>query len=281
MLLNQPRDLKIMNDTPEFFYKYRSVNHGDLENDRTLEALFKSYAIFSSRKNFNDPFDSKIILLTPSIIEFKDIVNHLNYKNPSTRLLPMKNMKELIDKNQKITSKGLGFIEGLIDTFNNMIDSYVFYSLSADINNILLWSHYAGSHAGFCIEFKSKFIEAQKVDYQSAVPSLKITDLLPIGDKDKDRQIGEKIQKALLVKLDSWEYENEYRFNLSDKVKSEPLPDYNKKVAYTEDFVESIIFGSRMPQETKDYIIKNMPYKVIFKQAVELDSSIEIRPYMP
>ena len=69
-----------MNNTHKFFYKYRSVNHNDLENDKALDALFKSYTIFASRKNFNDPFDSKFIFQEPSIIEFKNIIKNVNYK---------------------------------------------------------------------------------------------------------------------------------------------------------------------------------------------------------
>lgn len=50
-----------MNELPKFFYKYRSINKG-LNDDLSLNALFNNKAIFSNRKSFNDPFDSKLIL---------------------------------------------------------------------------------------------------------------------------------------------------------------------------------------------------------------------------
>ena len=268
-----------MNNTHKFFYKYRSVNHKDLVNHTKLDALFNSYAVFASRKNFNDPFDSKVIFLKPSIIEFKDIINHMNYKHPLTKDKQKLNQKLFIEKNQKITDKGIGIINETINSLNQLIDSYSFLCLSGDNKNILLWAHYAGSHSGYCIEFKSECIDAQKVIYKTAVPTFNISDLLATGDKDKDLEIGKKISIALLTKLIDWEYESEYRLHLSDDTKYTLLHNQNKRVNYTSDFIESIIFGSRMPEQTKKYIIKNMPYSVLFKQAHELDSSIEIKPY--
>lgn len=42
-------------DYPRCFYKYRAVsNLGDLSKNYAIDALLKSEAIFSSRKNFND-----------------------------------------------------------------------------------------------------------------------------------------------------------------------------------------------------------------------------------
>ena len=269
----------IMNNTHKFFYKYRSVNHNDLENDKALDALFKSYTIFASRKNFNDPFDSKVIFTKPSIIEFKNIINYMNYKNPLTKDNPKLNQKLFIDKNQKITDKGIDIINETINSLNKLIDSYTFLSLSVDSKNILLWAHYAGSYSGYCIEFRSQCIDAQKVIYKTAVPTFNISDLLATGDKDKDLEIGRKISTALLTKLIDWEYEREYRLHLSDDTKYTPLNNQNKRVNYKPDFIESVIFGSRMPEKTKNHIIKNIPYSVVFKQAHELDSSIEIRPY--
>ena len=263
-----------MNNNHKFFYKYRSVNHNDLENDTALDALFNSYAIFASRKNFNDPFDSKFIFQEPSIIEFKNIIKNVNYKRQQKI-----NLKFFIDKHQKITDKGWDRINEMTNGINSEIDTYTFLSLSADDKNILLWAHYAGSHSGYCIEFRSQYIDAQKVIYKTAVPTFKISELLESDDNDKNLEIGNKILTGLLTKLIDWKYENEYRLLLSDSTKYTPLNNLNKKVHYTSDFIESIIFGSRMPEETKKYIIKNMPYSVLFKQAHELDSSIEIKPY--
>ncbi len=263
-----------MNNSHKFFYKYRSVNHNDLENDTALDALFNSYAIFASRKNFNDPFDSKVIFQEPSIIEFKDIIKHMNYKRPQKI-----NQKYFIDKRQKITDKGRDKINEMINNINSVIDSYTFLCLSADDKNILLWAHYAGSHSGYCIEFKSQCIDAQKVIYKASVPTFKISELLGTDDNKKNLEIGNKISTALSTKLIDWKYENEYRLHLSNDTKYTLLKNLNKKAHYTSDFIDSIIFGSRMPEETKKYIIKNMPYSVLFKQSHELDSSIEIRPY--
>ena len=57
------------------FFKYRSVvTNGNLAEDYALQALFGSYAIFSSRKNFNDLFDSKIDIPYPSVDQVLELV---------------------------------------------------------------------------------------------------------------------------------------------------------------------------------------------------------------
>lgn len=49
------------------FYKFREItNLNDLTKDHSLDALLNSYAIFSSRTNFHDHFDSKIHLEDPT-----------------------------------------------------------------------------------------------------------------------------------------------------------------------------------------------------------------------
>ena len=53
------------------FYKFRGIDKdkvksGKLHEDYAIKALFESVAIFSSRKNFNDLFDSKIDLVFPT-----------------------------------------------------------------------------------------------------------------------------------------------------------------------------------------------------------------------
>lgn len=269
-----------MDKRPEFFYKYRSLNHLELGGDETLDALFNSYAIFSSRKNFNDPFDCKILFPDPNIAEFKKIINNINIHNPLSREYPRLVQKELINKNQKRTKKGDEMVMRMVRAIENRIDQYMFYSLSAQNSNILLWSHYGGAHTGFCIEFKSNCIEAQKVEYQQSVPSIKIADLLLTDCEDDNNLAGERIKKALLIKLLDWKYEEEYRLHFNEKTPYENMPNLKKKIFYKNHFIESIIFGSRMPEKTRMYIINNMPSDTRYKIAIELDSSILIKDYV-
>ncbi|WP_338508562.1 DUF2971 domain-containing protein [Pseudomonas poae] len=257
-------------DYPKYFYKYRAVsNLGDLSKDYSIDALLRNEAIFSSRKNFNDLFDSNIELIKPTPREFK-IIKSLVGKDDRRFL------SECINKGL-FTSKGLSVIEGVEASFNETIDSYAFMSVSKNPVSNLMWSHYADSHKGFCIEFKSEFMTAEKVSYQKHIPRLNTIDLHRLYFKIYDgEELGHQIWRALRTKLDEWEYESEYRFQANNAMGRISKGKKFIKIPYNNNFVESIIFGCRMQDNVKKFIVKHMQGTVKFKQAVARASTVEI-----
>lgn len=260
-------------DHPEFIYKYRPIEKlDDLKNDYYLDALFNNYAIFSSRRNFNDLFDSKIELVKPSAREIKDFAQRLS---KPTRLDLLSHVSK-----GKFTPEGEIFLAKLENLFNEKIDSYGFMSLSSIPDSNLMWSHYARSHSGFCIEYKTSHILAKKVNYVNDIPSLKTIDFYELFyGLSEGLQLGCKILESLLCKLNEWNYESEYRF-IAAKDLATILPGKNfSKVSYDAGFVESIIFGCRMDEDTKRFIIRNMPTGTKFKQAAIGRNSMRIVNY--
>lgn len=94
-------------------------------------------------------------------------------------------------------------------------------------NNPLMWSHYANSYEGICIEYDFSKIKdfvgfIKKVDYSSIRPTVMLKDLGVSGLRIKDdgpNQVElvqapadiEKILTYLLVKDKFWDYEKEWR----------------------------------------------------------------------
>lgn len=74
--------------------------------------------------------------------------------------------------------KGMSIYRTKKNGLENLIDSYVFYCVSENPLSNLMWSHYADSHNGFCIKFKSDFLKVDKVTYQKQIPSINIVDLI-------------------------------------------------------------------------------------------------------
>lgn len=250
------------NDYPNYLYKYRAVKTPEsLSQDYSIDALFKCQAIFSGRKNFNDLFDSKINLIFPTQEQIQELA-----KQPSFR--------KFVDNGQT-TKEGLNFINNAQDRLNKLIDSYSLFSLSKNSRNNLMWSHYADSHKGFCIEFKSDYIKADKVSYEDEIPQIEIIDFL---NEQGRVNLSNTIWRSLRTKLREWDYEDEYRFQPGGSLPEKKLPDGEKFVTipYDPQCVESIIFGCRTPEPVKTFITKNYPYKVKLKRAIELMSSIEI-----
>ncbi|MBH0039985.1 DUF2971 domain-containing protein [Pseudoalteromonas sp. SWN166] len=85
-----------------------------------------------------------------------------------------------------------------------------FLSLSRNKGNLLMWSHYAASHTGFCIEFNRKnnfFSKAQPVIYRRERGTLN-------GYMSEGKLFN--LDKTLLQKPIDWAYEEEERIFASD-----------------------------------------------------------------
>jgi hypothetical protein len=120
-------------------------------------------------------------------------------------------------------------------------------------------------------------MKAEKVTYQKYIPKLNTIDLHRLYHKTYDgEELGNQIWRALRTKLDEWEYESEYRFQANNAMGRIPKGKNFIKIPYDFDFVESVIFGCRMRDDAKKFIINNMPKMIKFKQAVARTSTVEI-----
>ena len=245
----------------KYLYKYRAIrDEKSLEDDLTLKALFEHKAVFSSRKLFNDLFDSKIAftgIKESDIQRVLDLGFNLKAKLPADRVNEIETM----------------FSNGL----NKMIDSYVFYSLSANPTSNLMWAHYSDSHRGFCIEFKKEMMHgASPITYSHKIAELGL--MYCMDTQKHGEKIGIAVQKALQVKLKEWSYEKEYRVFPNNELRNKHLLSDGLKavIPYEPDWVESLIFGCRMPETIQEHIMAKYPTKIKFKKAVERKSHIEI-----
>jgi len=260
-------------DNPEYIYKYRSVSNNEkFREDYSLINLIDNMATFSSRLNFNDLFDCKVELLKPTPKELKSFVKQI--PKPHKKNIPP------LTSNGNFTLEGEFYLQRLVANFEKKIDAYSIISFSSRPDSNLMWSHYANSHHGFCIEFKGEYIKTKKVEYTKNIPAIPIIDVMKVMyGVDKSLVLGEKIINALCTKLSEWEYESEYR-HISDSHFLEQQPGqyfYNRK--FELDWVESIIFGYRMKPEVRGYIIEKLPPTVKYKEAFPGSGSMVIKPY--
>jgi len=134
---------------------------------------------------------------------------------------------------------------------------------NSTIANVLMWSHYADSHKGFCVKyhFSDSFLKTEKRC------TTRFKDIIY-----KDREEPFSIEKdklttdvLLLSKHDAWSYENEVRLIAC-------LPDENEEhigiQLDDESFIESIYFGYRCDEKTITQVksaLKGTPRIQFFK----------------
>jgi hypothetical protein len=186
---------------PERLYKYESFSSQSLEN------LKNQVIFFGSPKNFNDPYDCALF---PTIKEPSDEeVENIRAHYLSQTDLPEKARNEFLNSTStKLRSMllriGQNVLENEIAKFRSGRGVSCF---SETPSSILMWSHYAGNHRGFCLEFDATsepFNKIRKVSYSQTMPAF---DLVPmLCDQDFDQ-----ILDLFCTKSADWEYEREWR----------------------------------------------------------------------
>lgn len=242
------------------YFKYCPVfRHDALCDEYSLINLFSNQVVYSRRNNFNDLFDSKVDFKIPS----RERIRRTYHK--------LTGLSKRKFKQNYMGDAGGDNIYDLIFEVNKILDGYLFYCLTDNPTNNLMWSHYASSHKGFCIEWDATYVKPEKVTYQNELPTLDILELIEstIGLRSKE-DFGVKAWNSLKIKLREWKYEQEYRLNLSKNSHHLIKKDYDDfaLVNYQSDWVKSIIFGFRMPQKTRDYIRSKLRGDMVYKEAI-------------
>jgi hypothetical protein len=261
---------------PSFLYKYRYF-----DSKRFYSTLFEEGKLFcSSPQNFNDPFDCvvRIDYSSPSesdiFKKFYRMEKYLHPDWPEPQILASVNMlinnfdKTPLNNKEEIKSKIL-----------NHIYTYVgIYSLSAEPNNLLLWSHYSDSHKGFLIEFNALYLKNFLVntylrqDHKHLLFEVEYSDTYKLISAYSDN-FDEELRKALLTKSTNWIYEKEWRIlyykgaNQYIEIPAEILPD----------IICSVVVGSKISNDNESKIksiLKNV--NIPLRKAYQSENKFEL-----
>ena len=225
-----------MNDQENFFYKYKTIDEENIDRARRIFTHNELY--FSSKNQFNDPFDCKFNF---SFNANDQEINEYLHRE-LTRIHPQLSR---IEKRQKISEyrnllkrNDTTFLKNLKNRFEETRSEIGICSLSRVPDDILMWSHYADSHKGFCIKLlddgKEMFIaRAMEIKYSEHYPIVNL-----ITEDYKTR-----FTKTLLTKSKHWEYEKEWRI-----IDHENMPGIQR---FPPRLLVGVIFGCRMSEKHK------------------------------
>lgn len=217
-----------------YTYKYLPF-----ENDNCLKPITDGTLLFSCPLKFNDPFDCHPIYDIDSLSDltrkrskfFKEAARIQKTRSGFTS--SKKEMAQRLIENVESGSFRRDFLSGI-----------GVVSLSKNGLSPLMWSHYANSHEGFVLEFKTPeyglvyqtlrnfdLLVSLPVNYQEDRP------VVEIGFENED----ELIEKQLLTKSSDWVYEDEVR--VIDHVRKPGIYHYSR-----DEVLCSVIAGSRIPE---------------------------------
>lgn len=215
------RQCILKGDVPQQLYKYRTID--------SVKHLLDNHKIyFSSCKEFNDPFESAINILS-------DYTPQQYYKS-----FIWGGMSPEVS--EKLTRQVVcGFIDGetvLKQLTIKVLSSMGYYCMTTKPDNLLMWAHYGDSHKGVCLKFDiikdlDTFLVPVPVDYNEQYINFNMleSDLLSV----------------LRRKSPEWKYEEEYRI-----IK----PNHQGLWEIKSDCLVEIIFGCRTSEKDKNEIKK-------------------------
>jgi len=227
---------------PPRLYKYQPFNEQNLAN------LKRASIWFSAPNTVNDPYDCASWVVEPDKIteaQFEEWLEYARGRDPAltARVCPDGVVTPAFREDVTASVRRVYAEQRTIQREQRGIAC-----LSATLTDIMMWSHYADGHRGFCLEFDTSFWPFSKalgVTYSPTLPSINPLDVLlnPPGDDENNRIL----RMFVLTKASCWSYEQEWRL-----MHGEP----NKLFGYGDGGpLSAIYFGAEMPRAHRNTIV--------------------------
>lgn len=223
--------LRGVNSHPARLYKFVSVDSRHFQLS-LHELLLHSRIYLSSRRDFNDPFDSSIAIQIP---QPSDIANFVE------GMAARKGMVVAPEHLNRASESPANFRASTQARLEESLDENGIYSMSDRVSHPLLWAHYASAHRGICLIFQHGVSDCMwagmPMRYQPHHPLTQLT------------KEGVDIS-GMLCKGMEWSYEGEWRIVASKKARSwHELPS---------NALIGVVFGARCSDETFAFVIEQM-----------------------
>ncbi|WP_168798636.1 DUF2971 domain-containing protein [Herbaspirillum sp. ST 5-3] len=217
-------------------YHYQSYTPAT--RDRLEETLRSRTIYLSSPAAFNDPWDCRPWFDLEALEDPKIRDQTIDWFMKIGIRTKAADAHEMRQKPSLLRSIVEQCAEGI---WNDIDEKYRVYCLTPKDDDLLMWSHYADSHRGICLQFDTHpypICSAFEVSYNDTLP------VSHISESSEDFGF-----KALLVKAIAWKYENEFRviaLDASRQVKDLPVTQ-NNRLHIGDDSLVGIIVGCQCP----------------------------------
>lgn len=233
---------------PRILFKYR---HFD-ELGYGLKSLDEIY--FSPPSEFNDPFDTGIpILYRSSGASSERILEHMLKSNLEVNDPPWDEERirsrhlELIGQTKDLQVAQTEDLAAIME----LSQRTGVFSLTEKESNILMWSHYAANHTGFCIGYRtSPLYSFLRTQADVILPRIVYSPDCPLVNPYDPNISLDWYYAPFTHKFLDWDYESEWRLILHDGAKRIiPIP---------ENTIESVTLGLRISKENEAVLIEKI-----------------------
>lgn len=230
-------------EPPEKLYKYRPFD------STSLRLLCESETWYSTPSAFNDPLEGLPEVINDidrlQLEELHDYVHPndgqaVRYRHSWSWTEDGDDYRVSVEEYQRRIE------DDIRDNLAKALDGRGILTLSKRWDSPLMWSHYADSHKGFCIEYdatdrRCKFLRPVRYDSPRGI---RLSDLYRWKVRKEMEGLEGVVASAFLCKAPDWEYEEEWRdVSRAKGVHSAPFG------------VCGIVFGLRCPSQVRTAIM--------------------------
>lgn len=255
---------------------HRKLFHWQALNETWLADTLASRTIYCSKPgDFNDPWDCKPYFNTEILHDQTENERHIAWavdicrRRTSMSEHDIENMRSSLKKDLPMA---MGLMREISDSMADAIDrQYRVYCLGPDVGNLLMWSHYADSHKGICLEFDLRndvMCGALRCEYLDSFPFIKL------HEPDDEQNL-----RILLAKSSHWSNEKEYRLISQERthaVNTGTLLTEGGFLALPEGALVSVIVGCQGDYDRVRALVEALAPNVKVKRAVRVPNRYAI-----
>ena len=258
------------------FYKYKYIDDSDDEHLDHSRCIFTNNELYFSKVSaFNDPFDCKFqVEFSGAKHDKSKFLEDLSKKN-APHLNRQQRRSKAREETKVLDDPDLA--SAVRGSLIQEIEKWGIYCLSEIPDNILMWSHYANAHRGFCLEFASRESDAlfgvelwlggQKQKREIVAPfPVEYSTKYPVANLLN----GQIAKDTFLRKAKQWEYEKEWRMMVPNGPGARQFPPQ---------CLTGVIFGCRMTEKHKEMIrewCRNREPAITYYEARESEDSYSL-----
>lgn len=284
VVLNNPKNF---NDPNDCSFVQSKNDKEKIEKLTTDYFVYKTLSeLASSHKNALNK-TSRIILVP--IQKEMNAMKKILRKNPYFERIPgFKLIAKMFEsKSEEINSsvtKAKKDFENLIEEIvKNVKENALISCFSKRNNSVLMWSHYANSHKGVCIEYeRPETTDFKDVKYRKNRPSIKMYKAVShaialdiLGNKVVKDRVAEELKTVLdpfFIKSTDWRYEEEVRCLYSNSKLNEGISFDGKKYTLNMGYPTAIYVGCKASGDELDHLVElatNRGIPVLFMKKSE------------
>ena len=266
--LNNPKDFNDLNDCS--FVQ-------DKKDKEKIEKLITDYFIYKvvselvslNKLKLNKSSRTILTVLQKEINAMKWLLekNRYFYRIPGFHLITKMIGSKSKDLDVLVAKAKKEFQEKIDEAVSNAKETALISCFSKRNNSILMWSHYANSHKGVCIEYeRPDSIDFKDVIYQQNKPYIKMYKAVShaialdiLGKKETDDEITSHLKETLdpfFVKSNDWQYEEEVRCLYSKTKLSDNIEYDGKRYILNIGYPTAIYIGCKTAGDELDHLYR-------------------------